>query len=666
MTSGRGGRRHRGVAMAALSPAGASTLLVATTFAATALLVATPAAAATGRLVYLAFDGLGAAELEAWMANGVLPELTDLRANGGYARMLPSPLASEEALWATFAIGAGAGHHGLFDFTVPDFATYRPTLADSETLPPSFHLKLLRKEPPRATSRRQGTPFWKLLDAHEVEVELLFLPFTFPPDTLRWGRMIAGIGTPDLRLTRSTFTVLTAGELGSNRVTVPGGQIVKLRARGNEWVGEIEGPPDPRVGEAKRLTVPVIIRQEANALAAKIQIGGIRRSLRQGEWAGLVPVTFSFSPLYKVNGWVRPYLLAADPLSVYFSPVNIDFEKPYLPFCYPNDFARHLSSIVGPFETLGWIEDTFALNAGVLKEKPFAECVMRGIRHRITLVEREIERRDWDFLAAAFLSPDRVAHTFTPAVAESAWAAGRAPAGTGLESIARHLDELVGAVRLKLTPEDRLVVFSTHGMSWFRTGLNLNTWLEEEGYLVASEDGVGGTSPAGAGLAGVDWSRTRAYALGYGAIYLNRTDREAQGTVTPAAAGPLAEEIAAKLAALVDPERKIKPILKVLRGSVIFNGPLAGQGPDLVVVYRDGYSTSWSSLLGNRPAGRFARNSTRWTGEHAAADPERVAGFVIADRPLAVADPSVADLTATALAHFGAGRPPIIEGRPLF
>ena len=657
MTGGGGFGRRRVFAAAALLPSVAAVTL---------LILIAPPAAAGGRLVYLAFDGLGAAEIEAWMASGALPELTDLRANGGYARMLPSPLASEEALWGTFAIGAGAGHHGLFDFTVPDFANYRPLLADAEILPPSFYLKILRKEPPRAVRRRRGTPFWSLLDGHGVPVELLFVPFTFPPDTLRFGRMIAGIGTPDLRLTRSTFTVLTAGEMGSDRVTVPGGQIVKLRERGKEWVGEIEGPPDPRSESPERLVVPVVVRPDPNAITVKIQIGGIRRTLRHGEWAGLVPVTFRFSPIDKVNGWVRPYLLATHPLAVYFSPVNLDFEKPYLPFCYPNDFARHLSSVVGPFETIGWVEDTFALNAGVLKDKPFAECVMRGLRTRITLVERELERQDWGFLAAAFLAPDRVAHTFHQSAVESAGAAGRTPSATGLESIARRLDELVGSVRRRLTPEDRLVVFSTHGMSGFSRGFNLNTWLAEEGYLVANEDEGGETSPAPAGLAGVDWSRTRAYALGYGSIYLNRAGREARGRVQPAAAGPLAEEIAAKLMAVVDAERGVKPILKVLRGGVIFDGPLADQGPDLVVVYRDGYSTSWGSLLGSRPPGRFAPNPTRWTGEHAAADPERVAGFVIADRPLAVADPSVADLAATALAYFGAVRPEIIEGRPLF
>ncbi len=648
--------------------------------AGTALVLAAGAALAAGegRLVYLAVDGLGASEVEAWIAAGALPHLTDLRARGGYARLTPSPPASEEALWATFAVGAGAGTHGIFDFTVPDFATHRLLLADADLEPPSFRLGTLLKSPPRALRRRAGTPFWRLLDARGVPVELLFIPLTFPPDTLAAGRMIAGLGTPDLRLTRSTFTVLTARDLAGGRVTVPGGQIRHLEQKGKDWIGKLEGPLDPRPDPPARLTVEVSVRPDPNGIAAHLEIGGIRKAIRKGEWAGLLPVTFAFSPLVKASGWVRPYLLATSPLSVYLSPVSFDAGNPYIPFSYPRDFAESLTANVGPFETLGWVEDTSAFNAGVLRAKPFLECVQRALRTRTTLVERELARTDWRFLAAAFLAPDRVAHTFYRDAAADQGGAGEgkaARAGTAggerrpeLLTVARRLDELVGTVAAKLGENDRLVVFSTHGMGSFRRGFNLNTWLAEEGYLRAAGDSAsspGEELAAGGPLAGVDWASTRAYGLGNGAIYLNRAGRDAQGTVTAAAAGPLAGEIAAKLEALVDGETGVKPILEILRGNAIFRGPVADRAPDLVLVYRDGYSTSWGSLLGGRPPGRFADNPTLWSGEHASADPDLVAGFVLADRPLAAASATVADLAVTALAFFGLEPPAGMEGRPL-
>jgi predicted AlkP superfamily phosphohydrolase/phosphomutase len=603
-------------------------------------------ASAAGRLVYLALDGIGADAVETLIARGTLPHLAELKSRGGYARLLPTPPASEEALWASFAIGAGPGHHGLFDFTVPDLATRRPLIADSAIEPPSFRFRLWRKTPPQALRRRQGTAFWTLLDERGVPVELLFLPVTFPPDTLSLGRMISGLGTPDLRLTRSTFTVLTTGELESERIAVPGGQIVRLRSEGEDLIGEIEGPPDPRSNTPARLKQEVAIRVEASGFAAHIEIGGIRRTLRQREWGDLLPATFSFSPFTKATGWVRPYLINTSPLAVYFSPVNLDPENPYVPFSFPPGFAGELWGLVGPFETIGWVEDTFALNAGVLKEKPFLECVHRALLNRISLIEREIGRADWRFFAAALLSFDRVAHTFGHLAADGA--AGAAATGSALETIARRLDELIGTVGEGLEPDDRLVVFSTHGMASFERGFNLNTWLAEEGYL------------ATAGQAG-----TRAYGLGNGAIYLNRVGREAEGSVAPEAAGALLDEISDKLEALVDDETGANPIRRVLRGDAIFDGPLASAAPDLVLIYRDGYSTSWASLLGGQPPGLFSPNKTRWTGEHASADPEQVAGFVLADRPLRHSDPSLNDLAATALAHLGIDPPEPMTGRPL-
>ncbi len=642
-------------------------LIAAVLFGLPATLLPVTADAAKGRLVYIALDGLGAAEVESWMASGALPHLVDLRANGGYARLLPQPPTSDEALWGTFAIGAGPGYHGLIDFTVPDFTTHEPLRADAEISPPTFWLKMLRKDGPRVIRRRQGMPFWKRLDAGGIPVELLFLPLTFPPDTLEVGRMISG-SVPDLRLTRSTFSVLTARELASDRLPMPGGHILQLQNRGEDWVGRIEGPPDPRSDPPRRLGSEVAIRPDQENASAQIRIGGIRRPLRRGEWGGFMPITFEFSPFYKVNGWVRPYYLATNPLSVYFSPVNVDPEVPYLPVAYPQDFAQILSEGVGPFETVGWVEDTFALNAGVLRPKSFLECAHRSLLTRITLVERELERSDWHFLAAAFLAPDRVAHVFPRDGAK-----GKEQSGEELEGIARRLDEFVGTVRHRLGPDDRLVVFSTHGMASFQRGFNLNTWLAKEGYLVAegrSGEDSASEPGAGPGFNRVDWSRTRAYGLGNSAIYFNRVGRETGGTVSEEEVGRLAEEISAKLLAVEDKETKTKtktkPILKMLRGDAVFDGPLAARAPDLLVVYRDGYSTSFGSLLGGQAPDLFTANTTRWIGEHAAADPERIAGFIVSDRPLAVTDPTLADFAATALAYFGVDKPPTMSGRPLF
>ena len=77
------------------------------------------------------------------------------------------------------------------------------------------------------------------------------------------------------------------------------------------------------------------------------------------------------------------------------------------------------------------------------------------------------------------------------------------------------MDDLVGKTMAKCRDKDTLLmVISDHGFGPFRRGVDLNRWLEENGYLTL-HDGRGDEEH----LAGVDWSRTRAFAIGLAGIY---------------------------------------------------------------------------------------------------------------------------------------------------
>ena len=60
--------------------------------------------------------------------------------------------------------------------------------------------------PPVARNLRTGQAFWQLLGNAGVRVVALDVPYSFPPDPMRDGRMLSGLGVPDLRETNSTFT----------------------------------------------------------------------------------------------------------------------------------------------------------------------------------------------------------------------------------------------------------------------------------------------------------------------------------------------------------------------------------------------------------------------------------------------------------------------------
>ena len=85
------------------------------------------------------------------------------------------------------------------------------------------------------------------------------------------------------------------------------------------------------------------------------------------------------------------------------------------------------------------------------------------------------------------------------------------------------MDTLVGAHGAQLDPGTVLFVLSDHGFTSFRRGVDLNAWLRAEGYL-ALQDGATASAEY---LRDVDWSRTRAYAIGLAGLYLNLRGREA-------------------------------------------------------------------------------------------------------------------------------------------
>ena len=78
------------------------------------------------------------------------------------------------------------------------------------------------------------------------------------------------------------------------------------------------------------------------------------------------------------------------------------------------------------------------------------------------------------------------------------------------------MDQVVSEVAAALGPDDTLMVLSDHGFKTFRHGVDLNYWLEQNGYLKIAEGGDRKKKY----LANVDFSQTRAFAIGLAGVYL--------------------------------------------------------------------------------------------------------------------------------------------------
>lgn len=197
----------------------------------------------------------------------------------------------------------------------------------------------------------------------------------------------------------------------------------------------------------------------------------------------------------------------------------------------------------------------------------------------------------------------------------------------------------------ELDPQDVLLVMSDHGFDTFRRAVHINTWLRDNGYLELRDAGAMQGAPL---LQGIDWSRTRAYAIGFNGIYINEKGREGQGIVPPGAEKErLKAEIAGKLESLTDVDGA-KVVHKAhLRQDVLW-GPYEAEAPDLIVGFNVGYRSSWQTALGDVPRETIEDNLKKWSGSHLF-DARLVDGVVFSNRPLGKSDPKIWDIAPTVL-----------------
>ncbi|HWP44002.1 MAG TPA: alkaline phosphatase family protein, partial [Blastocatellia bacterium] len=273
---------------------------------------------------------------------------------------------------------------------------------------------------------------------------------------------------------------------------------------------------------------------------------------------------------------------------------------------------------------------------------------------------------DEGFFFCLFDTPDRVAHMFWR-FAESEHPANRgrieAEMARVIDDHYRACDAVVGNAMEFVDEQTLLIVLSDHGMNSFQRGVHLNTWLYDNG-LLALRNGVAPGEEAGDFFRNVDWSRTRAYAVGLGSLYLNLKGREEQGIVDGADAEALKADIIKGLSGLIDERSGKVAIRSVVAREQVYSGPYAAESPDLLVNFSEGYRVSWDTALGGVPEGHFEDNVKKWGGDHII-DPCLVPGALFMNRGFKGEKASLLDMAPTILEALGVPRGESMEGESL-
>jgi predicted AlkP superfamily phosphohydrolase/phosphomutase len=322
----------------------------------------------------------------------------------------------------------------------------------------------------------------------------------------------------------------------------------------------------------------------------------------QGRKVGVINIPMTYPP-EPVNGFMITGLMT----------------PPDAAFTYPLDLANELEREVGGYlitERNLYTSDLDALLAELL----------HVVERRAATVDYLLRAKDWDLCIVVFTSTDVAQHQFwkfidpthpdyTPKGAERY--------GDAILRVFRQIDGQLPRLLAHLNDDDYIVLMSDHGFGTLHNFIYANsilaelgllcfkhtpwtlllTWLFKMGltplnvYRIMHRLNLGSANDrrqrqkvrnlmklAFLSFDDVDWSRTKAYALGnFGQLYLNLKGREPEGIIEPGAEYKrVREEIKQQLADFRDPRSGKQVLGRILTKDEVYAGEHFEEAPDLL------------------------------------------------------------------------------------
>jgi predicted AlkP superfamily phosphohydrolase/phosphomutase len=577
------------------------------------------------RVIVLGIDGLDPKICSQLMKRGSMPNVAAMAETGVFSPLATVNPPQSPVAWSCLATGANPGEHGIFDFITRDPKNYLPILSLIKQSSGILGLTSPSYVPPVS-----GTPFWETTSEAGIPTTVVRWPVTFPAESAK-AKILSGLGAPDIKGTMGRLSCYTELPLSSDLISM--GDFAIVEFSDNAALSSVAGPKTSTLGFTELASCSLGFKRADGKLDITINASQTI-SLAPGHWSGWQVFPFDLGMNGSITGIGRFYLESLDPLHLFLTPMQVDPFDPSFKISQPDTYAAELAEAVGGrFATLGMPEEANALNEDIIPDEAFLEQC-RDINHdRKKMFDFELGRLNEGMLACVFDTLDRVQHMFwrlrdresasyDPKLAEKF--------GPVIENNYKEMDEVIGRAVRSCDDQTALLVCSDHGFTNYARSVNLNTWLAERGYLKTKDHAP---DDKGELFRFVDWKETKAYALGFGSIYLNVEGREGDGRVKPGEAGALSEQIAGDLLAFRDPGGKTPVVAGAYLKKDIYSGPLCDQAPDIVVGYHPPYRVSWATAIGGFGASAIEENNKKWSGDHCV-DARAVPGSIISNLKL--------------------------------
>ena len=150
------------------------------------------------RTLIVGFDGATLDLCERWMAEGRMPTLQGICADGSFGSMRSTMPYNSAVAWTSLATGANPGRHGVFDFVLPRSGGYGYRVATRDD--------------------RRVPALWTYASGAGARVAVVNIPMTFPAEPVD-GVMVSGMDAPGL----------------DERAVHPAGALARLRAASPEY-----------------------------------------------------------------------------------------------------------------------------------------------------------------------------------------------------------------------------------------------------------------------------------------------------------------------------------------------------------------------------------------------------------------------------------------------